>query len=268
MKNWETWRRCSIVLCLLVIVLSGFLISKASNCDNCEAHASFWTGIDYPQGGWLGLETYLTGVFDSPNIAIEFNATRNVFDQVDQSVSMGLRGVFTRYSLGVGYGINDYPDILLFHPKVYFWSSTYNEYLYAKAYFETDCHFPRGFLKTSASLDCRTRPIGIALSYLFNESPPGTYEEIRGDVSLFLFYPCLYCWKSSYDCDLRLYVGGRGYRFTSPEYKGIWRGFLGGIRLYSIFGEIRVEGQKLFKEDAYSTPSWEWRILFSDSLSF
>ena len=281
MKKRSRWNMSvACVLALAVTCLFGLLAQPT----DIDFHGSAWAGIEWieedrAEGGWIGGEVYLT--FLAGRLALEFKIEESIYSTIDRSFNFGLRGISSNFSLGTGVGFNTYDAETWFeildlwrcykyvepYPKGYLWASAYNEFVYIKVYLEATEGM--AYSKTSFLVDVRSKPLGYATSYAHNVGPGGIYEELRGDLSASLFYPCFVCWESEYDCDFRGYVGGRIYSFFNPTdlYRGDWQGWLGGLRLIAPLGEMKLETQRLYKEDTWGE-GWETKIIFSGSVKF
>jgi len=278
MKRGLRWK--TAILIALTLAAGVALVSQAE----IIVHGNIWGGFEYigqenPEGGWIGMEAYFINS-RLPQLALEFRIEENAYATIDRSFNFGLRGIFPHLSIGTGIGWLAYdaeslPELLCGdvcfaqadrYPKTYLWASAYNQFAYAKGYLELT---PEGYGKTSFLADIRSKPIGFAFSYVDVISPAGIYEEARGDISLSLFYPCALCRESAYDCDFRIYTGGRAYYFYNPvdPYRGDWNGWLAGLRLISLDGEARAEVQRLYKADRWNQ-GWEWRLILSGSVRF
>ncbi len=261
----------------LAFILAGFVIaiSSVGEARSCCSgmNGSIWGGFEAQQGsepnGWIGGEVYFPWIFFSNHLALEIYSDLSLYDMVDLSAIFGLRGIFPCYSLGIGAGLNLYnlenPQI---YDKWYGWMSGYCPCFFSKAYF--DITRDQDYGQFSAVVDLRTRPVGVATSYLYSLKPGGKYRELKGDVSLSLFYPGDVCYDNECDFDFRVYLGGRlAFFFNSANlYRADWKGVLGGLRYITLDGELHFEIQISEKSDKYVQKCFEGKLVISGSFLF
>jgi len=268
--NWSWKRKLSLGALVVVMLVGAVLAASGIRAKAGDWAGTFWAGTEVQLdngkvGSYVGNEGYIC-LLDKLFVDGRFNGS--FYDTNYLDAALGLRAVFPRYSFGVCLGANDYDFSNPVHQclvKFGFWGSAYGPGLFGKAYIEKT--FAGDYYKISFSIDWRGKPIGFAESQIFNYGPGGMYKELRGDVSLSLFYPCSTCVNDEYDCDFRGYSGGRLASFDSSTYHGNWKGWYIGLRLIIFNVSATLELQNNFKTDAWTKDSPEWKVLMGVTLS-
>jgi hypothetical protein len=267
----------TLFVAALLFILASFVVAISSVGEargRCLGiNGSVWSGFESQQGsepsGWIGGEVYFPGILCSNNLALELHSDVNFYGVTDLSAIFGLRGIFPYCSLGTGAGFNFY-DVKnpRKYDKWYGWASGYCPCFFSRIYFDITQNWNYG--QFSAVIDLRTKPFGVATSYLYSLKPGGEYEELRGDISLSLCYPGNVCYESDYDFDFRVYLGGRIASFFNPVnlYRADWKSVLGGLRLITPGGNLRFEVQVAEKNDRYVQGNHEGKLVISGSCSF
>lgn len=251
-----TWTFVSVMLAIGIVFTICGGVAEAGECPSIFAQESrFWFSAE--QASCCGMLGYAWGGdvwVNSPlfknRLTIEGVWEESVYGASDFSYGLGLRGMFSNSSFGVGIGENFY-GLKKLYAKGYGWVSIYEGCFFGKLYYEeTICC---GFGKMLAIIDWHGRPLGIDGLYILNLTPSGKYKEGRGTMSLSLAYPRNVCYESDCDADVRCFGGLKIASFDDDQepFRILWQGYVAGVRFFVPWLEVKAEYQWLWRYDSW-----------------